>query len=152
MDLKILKERDTPLLSRKRITAMIDFKGSTPSRAEIRASISKKLGSEKELTIIKHIYPRFGSSKAKVIAHIYSEKEEMNSVEPEYLIKKHKVEAPKEEAPAKAPKPAPEAPKEEAPAEPAPVEPTPEPESKPESEAPVEEPKEAEEKPAEKTE
>ncbi|MBT7903292.1 hypothetical protein HN587_05495 [Candidatus Woesearchaeota archaeon] len=99
MDLKILKERDTPLLSRKRITAMLDFNGPTPSRVDIRTEISKKLGVEKALTIIKHIYPRFGSSKAKIIAHIYSDKAEMEKIEHSYLLKKHKLEEPK--APAK---------------------------------------------------
>ncbi len=97
MALEILKERDTPLLSRKRVTAMIDFEGSTPSRLKIQSTISKKLDVDKSLTIVKHIYTRYGAQKAKVIAHIYSNKEDLNKFERDYLLKKH-VEKKAEEA------------------------------------------------------
>lgn len=86
---------------------MIDFSGSTPSRITIRDGIAKKLNIEKDLTIIKHVYPRFGASSAKVIAHIYSKKEDLEKIEDDYLKKKHK----KEEDPKKEDdKPAPSAP------------------------------------------
>jgi ribosomal protein S24E len=90
MEIEIKKERETPLLSRRRVTAMVKFEGATPSRQKIRESIAKKTGSTEELTVVKHIYPRFGSEGAKVIAHIYSKEEDKNRVEREYLLKKHK--------------------------------------------------------------
>jgi len=96
MNLEILKERETPLLSRKRITAMIDFEGPTPSRIKLIEDIAKKLDVNKDLTIIKHIYTRYGAQKAKIIAHIYDKEDAMNRFENEYLLKKH-IDKKKEE-------------------------------------------------------
>ena len=114
MKLDILKERETPLLSRKRVTAMAEHSGVTPSRNDLRAAFAKKYDTTPELTIIKHIYPRFGATKAKVIAHIYSDEKDKKLVENEYMLKKHKIEAP---APKEEAAPAAEVPKVEAPAE-----------------------------------
>lgn len=114
MDLNILKERDTPLLSRKRYTFEMDFKGATPSRIEIRDAVAKKVKSEPELTIIKHVYTRYGVEKAKIIAHVYSNKEEMAKLEQKVLVDKHVVK--KEEKAESKEEPAP-APAAEAPAE-----------------------------------
>jgi small subunit ribosomal protein S24e len=70
MKLDIIKERDTPLLSRKRVTISIEYEGATPSRLDLKKEVAKKVGSKEDLTIIKHVYTRFGRQKAKVIAHI----------------------------------------------------------------------------------
>jgi len=137
MDLELLKERDTPLLSRKRYTYYMTFQGPTPTRLQIRDAVAKKAGSKPELTIIKHVYNRYGIEKAKVIAHVYSKKEDLDRYEEKVLIEKHAAK--KEE-------------KTEEPAAPAPAEAAPEPvpaeEAKPEKkeetkeEAPAEEKKE----------
>ena len=98
MDLKLLKERETPLLSRKRATFEATFKGSTPTRDSVREAVAKLLKTDKELTIIKHIYTSYGLEKTKIIAHIYSKKEDMQRYEEKSVLKKHeKKEAPKEE-------------------------------------------------------
>ena len=89
MDLEITKERDMPLMSRKRYTAYATFKGATPNRLQIRDAISKKVKSEPGLTIIKHIYTRYGVEKAKIIAHAYSKKEDMARYEDKILLDKH---------------------------------------------------------------
>ena len=95
MEINILKERDTPLLSRKRVTLEITFEGATPSREKIREVVAAKLKSDKDLTVIKHIYTRYGVEKCKVIAHIYSNKEDIRKYEEKGVLKKH--EAKKEE-------------------------------------------------------
>ncbi|MBI5398545.1 30S ribosomal protein S24e [Candidatus Woesearchaeota archaeon] len=96
MELKVEKERLTPLLARKRITAHLSFQGKTPSRKELRDVIAQKLKVEKDLTIVKHIYTKFGSQDARVIAHIYASPAELNRIENKQLIKKH-TDAPAEE-------------------------------------------------------
>lgn len=147
MNIEISKERETPLLSRKRITASLTFDGPTPSRKDIREKVAKKMDAPVELTIIKHVYPKYGDGDAKVIAHVYSKDEDKKKFESEYLLKKHAAEAPKEEPKAEE-KPA-EAPK----AEEKPAEAKEAPKEEPKAEAPKEEPKaeelKAEEKPAE---
>ena len=118
MELELKKERDTPLLSRKRYVFNMTFEGPTPSRKDIRAAVAKKVNADKELTIIKHVYTRYGVERAKVFAHVYGTKEDMMKIEEPGVLKKHqKKEEKKEEtkeAPAEA---APEGKKEEAPAE-----------------------------------
>ena len=114
MKIEIQKERETPLLWRRRVTAMVEFEGATPSRKQIQQAVAKKLDANEKLTIIKHVYPRYGDSMAKVIAHVYSKEEDKNTVEAKYLLKKHAVEEPKAEE-----KPAEAAPAAETPAEPA---------------------------------
>lgn len=97
MKLEITKERETPLLSRKRINIMVEFEGSTPSRKDIVKAIAKKLDVSDKLIVTKHIYQRFGIGLIKVIAHVYETESDKNKVEREYLLKKHVVEAPKEQ-------------------------------------------------------
>jgi ribosomal protein S24E len=89
MNLEITKERDTPLLSRKRYSLYLDFSGKTPSRLQIRDAVAAKIKSDPKLTIIKHIYTRYGVQRAKVIANVYSKKEDLLRYEDKDLIKKH---------------------------------------------------------------
>ncbi|MFC1741713.1 30S ribosomal protein S24e [Nanoarchaeota archaeon] len=118
MDLEITKERDLPLLSRKRYSFFATFKGATPNRLQIRDEIAKKVKSDPELTVVRHIYNRYGIEKAKVIAHVYTKKEDMDKFEDKGLVEKHtaKKKEKAEEAPAAA-APAPEEKKEDAPAD-----------------------------------
>ncbi|MFC1690900.1 30S ribosomal protein S24e [Nanoarchaeota archaeon] len=129
MEIELLKERDTPLLSRKRLTFSVNYDKSTPSRIDLRKEIAKKIKAEEKFVILKHIYTRFGQQWAKVIAHVYNNEEELNKFENKKLVAKHsgkkeekaetetaKGSAPeaKKEAPAKEEKPAEkESPKEE---------------------------------------
>lgn len=89
MNIEIKKERDTPLLSRKRVTLMAEYEAATPSRASLRAEIAKKLNSPENLVILRHIYTRFGSRKAKIIAHVYRNEEELKKLEDDSLLVKH---------------------------------------------------------------
>lgn len=94
MELEIKKERETPLLSRKRFTFEVSYKGATPSRKDIRDKVADKVKANKELTVIRHVYTRYGTEQAKVIAHVYDKKEELDRLEDKKMMKKH---APKEE-------------------------------------------------------
>jgi ribosomal protein S24E len=141
MEIEVTKQNDAPLLSRKRVTAFVNFAATTPSRLELKFALGTQLKVNPDLVIIKHIYQRFGARRAKLIAHVYDKKELLEKLESEGLVAKHfkKVVEKKEEqeAPAKVE----EAPKAEAPAE-------------KKEEAPAKEKKEekAEEAPAEKSE
>jgi len=100
-DIEILKKKDTPLLSRQRVSAMVFFEGETPSRLDLKNVIAKKLSADPKLTVIRHIYQRYGNQKAKIISHIYKDKETMVRLEGETLVNKHEKkveEKPKEEA------------------------------------------------------
>ena len=98
MELKIDKTSDMPLLSRKRVTAWVDYTGKTPSRLELQKQIAKKISSKEDLVIVKHIYPRYGQQHAKVIANIYTNIDDLKRFEHDYLIKKNSPAEKKEEA------------------------------------------------------
>ncbi len=98
MKIEVLKERETPLLSRKRVSLMAEYQGPTPSRMDFLKEVAKIVDSDVSLIIIKHIYTRFGRQKAKIIAHVYNNMDDMKKLEDESLLKKHvKKEEPKKE-------------------------------------------------------
>lgn len=122
--MEILKERDMKLLSRKRVTIMMDSEGSTPSRQELIQKVASHFKVKENLVVIKHIYAQFGNSKTKLIVHIYSDEKKMKLFEHANLLKKHekKTEEKAEETPAEPkteeqPKESAEDKKEEKPAE-----------------------------------
>jgi len=106
ISLEILKKKEMPLLSRTRVTAMHVEKGPTVSRRSMRSQIAKQLKEDEEKIVIKHVYSQFGKNDTKIIAHVYTNKEEMEKFENPNLIKKHSVKEEKKEekAPAEAPK------------------------------------------------
>lgn len=140
MDLTKVKEKDYPLLSRKRVTFEGEVDKATPSRLELREYIAKKLKTSTDKVIIRHIYTRFGSTKVRVMAHVYDKKEDLDKTEDKATVLKNepKKEEPKEEKKGEA------APAEQKPAEE-------KAEKSPAEEKPEEPPSEekAEEKPAE---
>ena len=116
MELKILEDNQKPLLSRREIVMEASFGGKTPSRQDMRKDIAANLKAKEELVIINNIDTEFGYRKAKVLVHVYKKKEDLEAVEPKYVMKRHEVKAkPKEAKPAPAAAPAEAAHKEKAP-------------------------------------
>lgn len=90
--MKIIKEENNPLLSRRRIYCEIDSK-ITPSKEEAKKILAEKLKAKEDLLIIKHVYPVLGTNRARVIAHIYESAERLKSIE---KVKKPKKKDAKE--------------------------------------------------------
>ena len=86
--MEIIEKKEHPLLSRTEIIAKDSYTGATPSRDSIKDRLANTLKANKELLVIKHIYPEFGFGNAKVIAYLYSNKKDMEKIEPEYAFKK----------------------------------------------------------------
>jgi len=105
MKLNSIKEVDNLLLGRKRVSYFLDYPDKTPSKDEVKAMIAKDLNSKEDLIRVKHIYPRFGITRAKVIAHVYKKLEDFKKFE-KIKVKKGDVkkDTPKEvkEAPKEA--------------------------------------------------
>ncbi|MBW3003211.1 hypothetical protein KY337_01510 [Candidatus Woesearchaeota archaeon] len=81
MELTIKKKIETPLLSRTRVTAEASYTGPTPSEDSIKDSLAAKLGTDKKLISVRHIYTRFGKQFSKIIAHVYENKKDMDLYE-----------------------------------------------------------------------
>ena len=90
MELDIQNQNESPLLMRKRITAMATFeKKKTPTKIEMASEIAKKIKVDKKLVVVKHIYQKFGSNKAKIISHVYENEDMAKKLENDSLILKH---------------------------------------------------------------
>lgn len=110
MNIEILKEKEIPLLERKRVNVKVSLEsGKTPSRNDLVTELAKKFKTKEDNIIIKHIYTRYGQNASKVIIHIYKSPGSKDKYEEKYLLKKHvkkqeekpidekKQETPKEE-------------------------------------------------------
>jgi len=94
--MKKLKEEDIPLLNRKRVTYLLEHtEKSTPKKEDVKKEIAKDLKVSEDLISVRHIYPHFGVEKAKIIAHVYKSKEDLERFE---KINKRKKKHGKEEA------------------------------------------------------
>ncbi|MBN2367886.1 hypothetical protein JXC34_02630 [Candidatus Woesearchaeota archaeon] len=95
MGLTEKKQRDMKLLSRKRVSLILDNEGATPSRKSLIKQVASKYKVNEDQVVIKHVYSQFGKQKTKLIVHIYDDKDKMGMFEHKNLLKKHVTE-PKE--------------------------------------------------------
>lgn len=96
--MEITKEKTTPLLGRKRIYIKVENDKTTPSRADLRQKVITKFKYPEERTIIKHIFPKYGTTEVKLIVNIYDSIEIMNKLEDKKLLAKNFPKTNKEEA------------------------------------------------------
>lgn len=97
--MKLVKESDSILLNRKRITIELEHdRKPTPKNDAVKKEISSFLKIPEELIAIRHIYTRYGSPNSKVIVHAYKTKEELEKIE--FKKKKPKKRKEKKAAPA----------------------------------------------------
>jgi small subunit ribosomal protein S24e len=101
MDVKVVSEKENPLLKRKEIMVALDYDGkSTISKAELQKLISEQFKSGVDSVEITTIMSEVGSSKGKAWIKIWQEKKVPIYSE----IKKEKTAKPKEEKKKEAPK------------------------------------------------
>ena len=96
MNLNITKQEKQPLLSRIEVVAKVGFQGATPSNEELRKAIAVKLKTDESLTVIKHIYTKFGSQEADVESFVYDDKKVMAVLEKKAKKQKEKEAKAKE--------------------------------------------------------
>ena len=89
MKLELIKEKEVPILSRKRYTYLTDADGTTPSRMDLMKEIAKQLKIDEKLVVIKHIYPQYGSKKVKLIVNVYKNEKDKKKFEHKSLVGKH---------------------------------------------------------------
>ncbi len=95
--MKQIKELNNPLLEYKRITLEIDHdKEKTPSNQDVLSKLSQELKINPELIKVKHIYSHYGTSKSKIIAHVYKNLEMLKKIEE--VKKRPKVKKEKKKA------------------------------------------------------
>ncbi len=100
MDIKILTEKQNPLLKRKEVNFQVKHEqtGSTPSRLEIKKAVATALKVDEKMVFVKKCSTKTGTQTAEGIANVYDTIEQAKFIEPEYIIKRNvPPEKPKEE-------------------------------------------------------
>ena len=91
--MEIIDRKENPLLNRVELIFQWDHPNEpTPSRAQmVDAAAKAEPGSDKKLVFVKDVNTRFGMSRTSGIALVYGSQESA-SIEPEYVIERHKGE------------------------------------------------------------
>ncbi|MFH1774285.1 MAG: 30S ribosomal protein S24e [Methanobacteriota archaeon] len=128
MEVKILEEKENPLLDRRELKVKIAHDAATPKISEVRDKLVAMLGVDKETLILDSFKSKFGARESIGFVKVYKTKERALKVEPRHRLEKNLLvektereekpkEKPKAEAPKKKEEPKKEAPKGEAPKE-----------------------------------
>lgn len=88
--MNITSKKENPLLGRTEVEGTIEFKGATPSKAQVTEEIAQQLHQDPAVVAVKHIYTQFGHLQAKFTARVYASLEARKKVEvlPSHLKKK----------------------------------------------------------------
>lgn len=126
MKVEIIEKTENPLFKRTEVKFKADHAGEpTPKRLDARAQLAAQLGVAEELIVIEKLASTHGRQAASGIARVYSSREQLEGLEPKFLLKRDmpkeaKAEAKHEEKPKaeKPPEKKVEGPKEAKPEEP----------------------------------
>lgn len=66
-----LTRHENPLLRRTRIEALVQYEGATPSNTDMRKALAEQLKSDEQLLVVRHVYPFYGATSARVLAFAY---------------------------------------------------------------------------------
>ncbi len=88
MKIKILSERENPLLDRREIKFRVRYEEATPPIKAVRSKLIAFLSSDEKLTIMNQIKPEFGKTSALGYAKVYKDEKAME-IEPAHRIKKN---------------------------------------------------------------
>lgn len=97
MELEIKSKKETPLLSRTRVSGTISFKGATPSLLDVKQKMASVVKAKDNLVAIRHVYTKYGSETAKVIAHVYEKHDDLLKIEDQKTLLKNKFVKTEEE-------------------------------------------------------
>jgi len=105
MKVEIIEKTENPLFKRTEVKFKADHRGEpTPKRLDARAQLAAQLGVAEELIVIEKLASTHGRQAASGIARVYSSREQLEGLEPKFLLKRGmpkeaKAEAKPEEKP-----------------------------------------------------
>ena len=98
MEVMIGTTNHSKTFARSVVSATVTFATEkTPSRTQLQDAIAKKSKVDAAQVVIKKIDAGFGSTSATVTAHIYDSKDDVEKLEPAFMVKKHQPKAAKTE-------------------------------------------------------
>ncbi len=91
MEIEIVEERDNPLLFRKEVHFVVRHEdGGTPRRSEVLRKLAAMLDVDKEVVLIHRMESEFGKRETRGYAKVYRSYEDLEDIEPDHLIERHK--------------------------------------------------------------
>lgn len=106
MKVEIVDKVENPLLKRTEVKFKVDHAGApTPKRLEVQSQLATMLGAGEDLVIIEKLASTHGHQIASGIARVYISKEQLDKVEPKYLLQRGLPKEKKPEKPPEKPKP-----------------------------------------------
>jgi len=100
MEVKIVSEKENPLLKRKEVYFRVEHSqtGNTPPRLEVRKAVAAVLKKDSDLVFVKKLETKTGTHNAFGVANVYDSVEQARLIEPKYIIERNvPPEKPKEE-------------------------------------------------------
>jgi len=102
MEVKILEEKENPLLDRRELKVKIAHDAATPKISEVRDKLAAMLGVDKETLILDSFKSKFGVRESIGFVKVYRTKERALKVEPRHTLEKNLlIEKAKKEVPKK---------------------------------------------------
>src|SRR5437016_6312857 len=95
MKIEIVSDTENNLLKRKEIRFSIMEDNGTVKKSDALAELSKSLNLSPESTIIVRLDQSFGARQCFGVAHSYKTREELERIEPKYLLSRGKPKEPK---------------------------------------------------------
>jgi small subunit ribosomal protein S24e len=90
MELKILSQKENPLLKRKEVKfTVIHTEGKTPARLDIKRSIASQLQVSDKLVFVKRMHTKTGTNTAIGEANAYQTDAQAKLIEPAYILKRN---------------------------------------------------------------
>ena len=89
MKVEIIEKTENPLFKRTEVKFKADHRGEpTPKRLDARAQLAAQLGVAEELIVIEKLASTHGRQVASGIARVYSSREQLEGLEPKFLLKR----------------------------------------------------------------
>jgi len=92
MELKIVSQKNNPLLKRKEVQFQIEHdQGRTPVRADVKQSLASHLQVDNRLVYIKKMKTLTGTNTTLGVANAYENAEQAKLIELDYIIKRNSL-------------------------------------------------------------
>ena len=89
MKIKIIEKKTNKLLDRLEVKFEVDSEAETPKRMELKSKLAALINYDENLVIVTGIHQETGIKRSKGVAHAYTTKENLERVEPNYLVKRN---------------------------------------------------------------
>jgi len=96
LDIKIIEEKNNPLLNRREVVFKVDHESATPSRKSIVDRIAATMNSKEGLVVIDNLKTEFGKRETIGYAKIYETEERAKQVERPHITERNTFVAPEE--------------------------------------------------------